>query len=168
MNLHTEFLLCQSCHLKPEPGEQIRFGWVTPDGQSANGRPYGVRLDPDEGTLAETQDHLSMLAPFRKSGDTWQPITAEQGAEAALQYMQAQAAYSEEQKRQIVDSLHAGTELKEFIRCSQCHSENGIMDFVALGFEPARAHQLRRMEVGGMLTNYDTFYFPDLFQEKFR
>jgi len=168
MNLHTEFLLCQSCHIKLAPGEQIRFQWVTPDGRPAQGKPYGLGLDAAAGTLAETENHLSMLAPFRLDGSVWQPAMAEQEAARALHYMQNQERYSDEQKKQLVDSLHAGTELKEFVRCSQCHSTQGIMDFAALGFEPARVQQLRKMEVGGMLTNYDTFYFPDLFQEKFR
>jgi hypothetical protein len=42
------------------------------------------------------------------------------------------------------------------------------MNFKELGFEPARINQLQKMEMGGMLTNYDTFYFPDIFKEKFK
>jgi hypothetical protein len=42
------------------------------------------------------------------------------------------------------------------------------MDFKQLGFHPSRINQLEKMEIGGMLTNYDTFYFPDFFKEKLR
>jgi hypothetical protein len=42
------------------------------------------------------------------------------------------------------------------------------MNFKELGFEPARINQLVKMEVGGMLTNYDVFYFPQVFEEKFK
>jgi hypothetical protein len=42
------------------------------------------------------------------------------------------------------------------------------MNFKELGFEPTRINQLQQMEIGGMLTNYDTFYFPDIFKEKFK
>jgi hypothetical protein len=36
-----------------------------------------------------------------------------------------------------------------------------------LGFESARVNQLEKLEVSGMFTHYETFYFPDLFREKF-
>jgi hypothetical protein len=42
------------------------------------------------------------------------------------------------------------------------------MDFEQLGFEPARVNQLEKLEVSGMFTNYEVFYFPDLFREKFK
>ena len=96
-----------------------------------------------------------------------EPITSLKGVETALRYMDEQESYTEEEKKEIVDRLHQGTELKEFILCSRCHSESGIMNFKKLGFEPARINQLQKMEIVGMLTNYDTFYFPDMFKEKF-
>ena len=42
------------------------------------------------------------------------------------------------------------------------------MDFKELGFDIKRINQLEKMEIGGMLTNYDTFYFPDIFQKEFQ
>jgi len=53
------------------------------------------------------------------------------------------------------------------VRCSSCHSPGGILDFAGLGFEPARVNQLEKLEVSGMFTNYEIFYFPDLFKDKF-
>ena len=44
---------------------------------------------------------------------------------------------------------------------------DGIIDFKELGFEPARINQLEKLEVGGMFSDYETFYFPDLFEKKF-
>jgi cytochrome b subunit of formate dehydrogenase len=168
MNLHTEFMTCHSCHLKVTEGEEIRFGWVNPTGNTSRAEPYGVRIDPVTGLFAETENHFSKLTPFKKSGGEWRPIISTADVESALTYMEAEEKYSEPEKQALVDRLHQGTELKEFIRCSRCHSKNGIMDFKELGFEPARINQLQKMEMGGMLTNYDTFYFPDIFKEKFK
>jgi RNase P subunit RPR2 len=168
MNLHTEFMTCHSCHLKLERGDEIRFGWINPTGTESKAEPYGVRIDPTTGLFAETENHFSKLTPYRKTNDGWEPITSLEGVENALRYMEEKEGYSEEKKQEIVDRLHRGTELKEFIRCSRCHSENGIMNLKELGFEPARINQLQKMEIGGMLTNYDTFYFPDIFKEKFK
>jgi hypothetical protein len=64
--------------------------------------------------------------------------------------------------------FHKGTELEEFVTCTSCHSPDGIMDFKQLGFESARVNQLEKLEVSGMFTNYEVFYFPDLFREKFK
>lgn len=167
MNLHTEFMTCHACHLKLDAHREIRFGWITPTGAPSQGKPYGVAIDPDTGLFAETGDHVSKLAPHVFRQGRWEPITASEGIAAAIDYMQHSAQYPSERKSTITDRLHAGTELRAFIKCSQCHSKTGIMDFRALGFEPARANQLEKMEIGGMLTNYDIFYFPDLFESEF-
>lgn len=168
MNLHTEFMTCHSCHLKIQPGESIRYGWVSPAGRASKAEPYGSQIDPKTGLLAETENHFSKLAPLRMKGGAWLPITSEAGIETALRYVQEREVIAPERRKEIEDMLHQGTELKEFVRCSQCHSENGIMDFRRLGFGPARINQLQKMEIGGMLTDYDTFYFPEFFEEKFR
>ena len=168
MNLHTEFMTCHSCHLRVTEGEEIRFGWVNPTGSTSKAEPYGVRIDPATGLFAETENHFSKLTPFKKIGGEWTPVISAADVDSALTYMEAQEKYSETEKQALVDRLHEGTELKEFIRCSLCHSKNGIMNFKELGFEPARINQLQKMEMGGMLTNYDTFYFPDIFKEKFK
>jgi hypothetical protein len=168
MNLHTEFMTCHSCHLKVEKKEQIRFEWINPTEFTPQDKPYGTSLDIETGMFAETDDHYSKLAPFLEVQGVWQPIASEQGIELAEQYIREKDSYSEEEKKEIEDTLHQGTELKEFIRCSYCHTKDGIMNFTALGFEAARLNQLEKMEIGGMLTNYDTFYFPEIFEEKFK
>jgi cytochrome b subunit of formate dehydrogenase len=161
MNLHTEFLTCQSCHIKIEEGEKIKFDWINPTGHSPEGTPYGTKLDPATGFFADTDDHYSKLTPVRMVDGVWEtvrPQTAEDiNLQPGIDYL-----YMEKWRK-----FHKGTELEEFVTCTSCHSPDGIMDFRALGFEPARVNQLEKLEVGGMFTNYETFYFPDLFREKF-
>lgn len=166
-NLHTEFMTCHSCHLELEAYREIRFGWITPSGEPSHGKPYGVAIDPNTGLFAETGNHVSKLAPHVLKNGRWVPITASAGIPKAIDYMKNSGQYSPERKTVITEELHAGTVLREFIKCSQCHSKTGIMDFRALGFDPARANQLEKMEIGGMLTNYDIFYFPDMFESEF-
>lgn len=168
MNLHTEFMTCHSCHLKAQDNEQIRFGWINPTGHESKAEPFGVRIDPKSGTLAKTENHFSKLTPFHKLGDTWSPVTSVDGVKDALDYIERKGDLSEADKNKIVNRLHQGTELKEFVKCNQCHSKNGVIDFKALGFEQTRINQLEKMEISGMLTDYDTFYFPDLFEQKFK
>jgi hypothetical protein len=149
-------------------GEKIKFGWINPRGLESKAEPYGVRIDPDTGVFTQTENHFSKLTPYTRVNGEWKPITSDAGVESALAYSEKKDTYSEEQRQAVVDQLHSGTELKEFVRCSRCHSKNGIMDFEDLGFEAGRINQLQKMEISGMLTNYDTFYFPDIFNEAFK
>jgi len=168
MNLHTEFMTCTSCHLKIDKKQDVRFGWINPEGKESKAEPYGVRIDAETGAFAETENHFSKLTPFLRTAKGLEPIVSTAQASQALQYMEEKESYSEEKKKEIVDRLHQGTELKEFVICADCHSKNGLMDFKQLGFHPSRINQLEKMEISGMLTNYDTFYFPDFFKEKLR
>jgi hypothetical protein len=168
MNLHTEFLTCHACHLKVEHHEKVKFGWVNPTGHTVTGKPYGTEIDVSNGLFADTDDHYSKLAPFIETNGTWKAVTSEEGVAEAKAYMEHEKTYPPDKKEEIKDRLHRGTELKEFIKCSSCHSANGIMNFKELGFSPARINQLVKMEIGGMITNYDVFYFPQIFEEKFK
>ena len=168
INLHTEFLACNSCHLKHDQSEDIQFAWIHPSGTSPTDKPYGTEIDAQTGHFVRTDNHLSKLAPQRKVNGQWQTLETEKGVDKAFKYMADKERLSAEQKKAVEDELHKGTELKEFVKCSQCHSIKGVMRFQELGFDAARTNQLQRMEMGGMLTNYDTFYFPDLFEKKFK
>ncbi len=168
INLHTEFLACNSCHLKLEAGEEIQFAWLNPSGAHPTGKPYGIQMDPKTGYFLQTDNHISKLAPQRKINGAWQTMQTEAGVDKASKYMEEKGRLTAEQKKAVEDDLHKGTELKEFVKCSQCHSMQSVLNFQELGFDAARTNQLQRMEMGGMLTNYDTFYFPDLFEKKFK
>ena len=148
--------------MKIDPGQTVSFSWFNPTGIKVQGKPYGVLIDSETGLFMETDDHYSKLTPLKKGNGVMKPITSVEGVDEALDYIKEQESYTSDKREEIVDRLHAGTELKEFIICSKCHSNNGIMDFKELGYEQTRINQLIKMEVGGMLTNYDTFYFPDI------
>ena len=168
MNLHTEFLTCHSCHVKIEHSERVTFDWINPTEFKPKGKPYGTAIDTATGLFAETDDHYSKLTPFVQVNGTWKPVTSAEGVDEAKKYMEQGSTYAPDKKKEIEDRLHRGTELKEFIKCSACHTTGGMMNFTKLGFEPARINQLVKMEIGGMLTNYDVFYFPQIFEEKFK
>jgi cytochrome b subunit of formate dehydrogenase len=161
MNLHTEFLTCQSCHIKITEGEKIRFGWINPTGFKSTGKPFGTTIDPQTGMFAQTDDHYSKLTPFRNMSGVWEPVIPQTASELDLKPTVDYSHIEDWEK------YHEGTELEAFVRCSSCHSPGGILDFAGLGFEPARVNQLEKLEVSGMFTNYEIFYFPDLFKDKF-
>lgn len=166
INLHTEFLTCTCCHLKPEATREIRFDWVNPPGLQPQGAPFGTKIDPQTGRLARTGNRITKIDPYFYKDGAWKPVDTATDIAQALRFMAEKHTYTEEQKKRIVDEMHRDAEIRQFILCSQCHSPTGIMPFEKLGFDQARTNQLQRMEISGMLTNYDTFYFPDLFKKR--
>jgi hypothetical protein len=118
-------------------------------------------IDLQAGFFAETDDHYSKLTPLRNVNGEWIPVIPQTAAELGLKPT-VDYSHIEDWKQ-----YHEGTELEEFVRCTSCHSPGGIIDFAGLGFEPARVNQLEKLEVSGMFTNYEVFYFPDLFKDKF-
>ena len=168
MNLHTEFMTCHSCHLKVSEPEGIRFGWVEPGGLTSKKESYEVQTIAVSEFISQKGKPFAKLTPFRKVKGVWEPITSDKDVNTAFNYINDKENNPTEVNKEIEDTLHQGTELKEFIRCSRCHSAGGILNFRELGFEPERIQQLQKMEIGGMLTNYDAFYFPKLFEEQFK
>jgi hypothetical protein len=166
INLHTEFVTCNTCHLKLSEKSGLQFGWVNPPGMTPTDKPYGTSIDPETGVFTQTGNHVSKITPLHMVDGVLRPYMLEQDCAAALKYMSEKDTYTEAMKKNIVDTMHKDTEIKEFVLCRQCHSADGIIPFEKLGFDQTRTNQLRRMEIGGMLTNYDTFYFPDLFKQE--
>ncbi len=161
MNLHTEFLTCHSCHLKVEEGQKIKFGWVNPTKFKPQGKPYGTEIDPATGLFVQTDDHYSKLTPFKNINGQWQPLLSEEPVEVDIKVG------IDHEYMQQWHKLHKTTEMEAFVRCTQCHAPDGIIDFRELGFDDTRVNQLEKLEVSGMFSNYETFYFPEFFNEKF-
>ena len=166
INLHTEFITCNTCHLKLSDKSALQFGWTNPPGMNPKGKPYGTSIDAATGVFTATDNHVSKITPLHMVDGVLRTYMTDQDIASAIKYMAEKDRYSEADKKKIVDGMHKDTEIKEFVLCRQCHSTTGIMPFAQLGFDPTRTNQLQRMEIGGMLTNYDTFYFPDLFKQK--
>ena len=47
--------------------------------------------------------------------------------------------------------------------CDECHSKHSILDFDRLGFDKTIQNNLINLNIKGLVTKYETFYFPQLF-----
>ncbi|HBH62705.1 MAG TPA: hypothetical protein DDX85_13410, partial [Nitrospiraceae bacterium] len=47
--------------------------------------------------------------------------------------------------------------------CRECHSRMGILELRKLGFEENRAVDLEQLNIRGMITKYQEFYIPNIF-----
>jgi hypothetical protein len=190
VNMHTGFMLCEVCHFKKGSMPSFTFDWKEPEFFEFTGKPYGkhekkVPLDtgkteafisrmlkvvPSEensnGSPEMADYYISRIAVFSSdSGVEKKIILNTEDCEKAEEYMSREGCHGEEEKKKKLDYFHRDIAKKEIsIACEECHSRNGIMDFRMLGFNEHRSKDLERLNIKGLVTKYDTFYIPNLFE----
>jgi hypothetical protein len=166
MNVHTQFFVCETCHIKERPGTTIDYQWYSPLEDYPQGPFYGTSYDKDTGFLSPGKDQISRIAPYFKSEKTGQLQMAVQLQDAPLarDFMKVRDKLSPEQREGIKNKFHENIKPKGH-ECLKCHSEDGILDFKKLGFSETRTANLKELGVVGMIAKYESFYLPELFPE---
>jgi len=166
MNIHTQFFVCETCHIQEKPGARIVYRWYNPLDENPQGPFYGTSYDPETGSLLPGKDQIAKIAPYFKSektDDLW-PALQVQDAPLAKDYMNVRDKLSPEQREGIKNKFHENIKPKGH-DCKTCHTEKSILDFKQLGFAENRAANLRMLNIIGMLAKYEEFYLPELFSE---
>ncbi len=164
MNIHTQFLVCETCHIKLEPGAAVVYRWYDPTRKNPKGPFYGTSYDPETGSLSKGKDLIAKIAPFVRtaaSGD-FQPAILAQDAPEAKDFMKVRERLSPEMREAVKNEFHATVKPKGY-DCKTCHTKDSILDFTKLGFSDTRALNLKTLSVADMLSNYEEFYIPDFF-----
>lgn len=164
LNMHTQYFVCESCHIKEREETSIFFKWYSPFDENPPGPFLGTNYDPETGNLIEVEDKFSKIAPYFRKGVRLEPAILEQDAPVALDYMRVRDKLSPEQREGIKNKFHVDVKPKGY-ECNACHSEKSILDFKRLGFSEKRVVDLVQMNIKGMLTKYEQFYLPDLFKQ---
>jgi len=176
MNMHTNFLVCETCHIKAREGAAIVHKWYNPFVENPSGPFYGTSYDAETGFLTETEDIFARIAPFYMilPADSALPDAVRAGnletailrqdASLAREYMQARDTLTPAQRESAKIRFHANIKPKGHV-CHTCHSEKGILDFRSLGFTEKRAQDLEQLNITGLITKYEEFYLPDLLLE---
>ncbi len=149
LNFHTGFVACSVCHSRIGPEQKnIHFTWIdrrTGDiraqVQGAYGK-YSAKIYPVEMTTGRP-DHI------------FEPVDPK----AAMQFLKVKDQYSPDQIAQAKIKLHEHISTKP-VFCSDCHRQDGYLDFKKLGFPQQRINHLNSTEVVGMIEKYKTFYLP--------
>lgn len=161
LNMHTGFMICEVCHLKKKPYEKVAYGWMYSENAVFKGEPYGTYYDP--GLRNEKSEHfISRIAPYElRNGekrllmDTWD---ADEAAAFDKNMPRDSAGWKEQ-----MDFFHRDVNRKEIsVACNECHSHDGILDLEALGFSRTEIDNLTQLNIKGLVTKYETFYFPHL------
>ncbi len=166
MNIHTQFFVCETCHIKERPGTTIDYQWYSPLEDYPQGPFYGTSYDMDTGFLSPGKDQISRIAPYFKSEKTGQLRMAVQLQDAPLarDFMKVRDKLSPEQREGIKNKFHENIKPKGH-ECLKCHSEDSILDFKKLGFSETRTANLKNLSVVGMIEKYESFYLPELFPD---
>ena len=166
MNIHTQFFVCETCHIKERPGVKIVYQWYSPLEDYPQGPFYGTSYDLNTGILSPGQDQISRIAPYFKSEKTDQLQMAIQVQDAPLarDYVNVRDKLSPDQREGIKNKFHKNIKPKGH-GCRTCHIEQSILDFEQLGFSENRTANLKNLNVVGMIAKYDNFYLPELFPE---
>jgi hypothetical protein len=166
MNLHTQFFVCETCHIKEQAGTTVVYKWYNPLNQNPPGTFYGTSYDPATGSLSKGKDLLSRIAPFYQdqTTDALRPAVLVQDAPLARDYMRVRDTLSPEQREGIKNIFHEKIKPQGY-GCKTCHAEKSLLNFERLGFSANRIENLKKLSVIGLLSNYDEFYLPEFFSE---
>jgi len=166
MNIHTQFFVCETCHIEVKPGTDVEYRWYSPLDETPEGPFYGTSYDPQTGSLSEGKNLMARIAPFVSPGGEgdFQPAILPQDAPLARDYMRVRDQLSPEQREAVKNKFHKRIKPQGH-DCRQCHSQNSILDFQQLGFTENRTLTLKQLSIVDMLAKYKEFYIPEFFEE---
>lgn len=164
LNMHTQYFVCESCHVKERPGTTVFYKWYNPLDENPKGPFLGTSYDAKTGNLVEVEDKLSKITPFFLEGVKLELAVQIQDAPLAKDYMKVRDKLTPEQREGVKNKFHVNIKAKGH-ECKTCHSKQNILKLQTLGFSKNRIADLEQLNVKGMLTKYGEFYLPDLFTE---
>lgn len=166
LNMHTQFLVCESCHLRPPEDGWIVYKWANPADSNPKGPFMGTRYEGETGMISEVDDKLSKITPFHVALRHGESSTVlNQDAPLARDFMRVRDRLTPAQREGVKNKFHRNVQPKGY-DCQTCHRQKGLFDYAKLGFGPKRIADLEHLNITGMLTKYEVFYLPDLLSDK--
>ena len=163
LNMHTQFSVCETCHIEEKKGATVAYRWYNPFNENPKGPFFGTSYDPETGNLMEVEDLFSKIAPYFMVGGNIEVALQMQDSDLAKDYMNVRDELTPEQRDNVKKKFHVNIKAKGH-ECKDCHSRKGLLDFRALGFESNRTVDLEQLNITGMITKYEKFYIPNLFE----
>jgi len=166
LNMHTQYFVCETCHIKEKEGTTIIYKWYSPLDANPKGPFFGTSYDPETGNLVEVEDLITRIAPYFKNKDQDKLESAIQIQEAPLaqDYMKVRDKLTPEQRESVKVKFHVNIRPKGH-ECQICHTQESILNYKVMGFSENRIVDLEQLNIKGMITKYEEFYLPNLFQE---
>jgi ferredoxin-like protein FixX len=164
LNMHSNYLACEACHLKVKEGRRIVYKWYSPLEANPVGPFFGTAYDPGSGELLFGSDRVSKIVPFYQEGGTMEVALLRGQQEEAEEYMGTMEGLSVDQRKAATEKFHTDIDPKG-LECQTCHSTSSILNLKELGFSEKRISDLQTLSIKGIFTKYDEFYLPDIFNQ---
>ena len=163
LNMHTQFFVCETCHIEDKKGKSIIYKWYSPFDENPEGPFFGTSYDTETGNLVDVEDNFSKIAPYFKQGDDLESALQIQDAPLAQDYAKVKDKLTPEQRDNVKKKFHVNIKPKGH-ECKDCHAKRGLLKFRELGFAANRSVDLQQLNITGMVTKYEKFYIPNLFK----
>jgi hypothetical protein len=176
MNMHTQYFVCETCHIEAKPGTEIVYKWYSPFEDNPKGPFFGTYYDPRTEMLVLGNKYAKIAPYFKKivpAGSSESSVKADnlkvaiqkQDAPLAIDFMKVRDELTPEQRDSVKNRFHENIKSKGH-ECKTCHSKDSIFDFKELGFSEQRISDLTTLEIVGIITKYGDFYLPDFFKDE--
>lgn len=165
LNMHTQYFVCEACHLKQDEEKPllVEYKWYSPHAENPAGPFFGTHYDDESGNLAVEYDKLAKMAPYLRKGVQLESAIQKQDAPLAKDYMKVRDKLSPEQRDGVKNKFHQNVKDKGH-ECQSCHQpEKPLLNYAQLGFSPKRIEDIQQLNIKGMITKYEEFYLPKLF-----
>lgn len=188
INMHAGFIFCEVCHLKKEKWKDLTYDWGYEEYVRFSEQPYGnyqkheLEPPPEIGNylskilkgiprkenlpcdIEKTDYSILRIAAFYKEEGEKRILMDTWDSQRAADFMEREKGISAEEKKKELDYFHRDTAKKEIsAACDECHSRKAVLlDYEKLGFDKTKINKLKQLNLKGLITKYDTFYFPAL------
>ena len=167
LNMHTGFMFCEVCHINRGKVNHLVYDWEDTENADFSGEPFGTHFNPRSNKAHKADEHfISRIAVFSLDEGKKRGLMNSQDTVAANEFMLQQKNLKPDAKKKELDYFHRDIERKEIsVACNECHSAEGILDFNKLGFDEKKTKHLIYLNIKGLVTKYEVFYFPRLFDK---
>jgi hypothetical protein len=163
LNMHTGFMLCEVCHFKKEGIGNFTYDWNDTENATFSGEPFGTYYNPKTEKTLISEHFISRIAVFAKDNGSRRLIIDSEDIRQAKEFLLKEKNMSADQKAKALDYFHRQTAKEEIsVACNECHSSKSILNFQQLGFDEKKTNHLILLNIKGLVTKYETFYFPQM------
>ena len=189
LNMHSNHMICEVCHLKNDLTKTLTYDWNTPEAVEFDGKPYGNYIE----TKVDRYPKLNKKIPAIKKVVSWSK-TLSSALEKSIYSLSRIAPYSIEdfnrtilmdtknrqmaevhkekqmgleQREKELAYFHEDVEELDYIQiCANCHSKGDtVLDYQLLGLAEEKINRLQNIQIIKIITEYETFYFPELLHD---
>jgi len=160
MNMHSDFLNCETCHYKKER-DTVEFIWYDMgiDNEVTRGPKFGTRYDPVTGMMQGAENHISKITQVHLVEDKKKVLFMSQSDPMAQDYLAVQDKLTPGQKEVAKKKFHGEIDSKGW-DCRECHRKDGVIPLRSLGFSDRRVQEIENLEIVSMYDKYEVFHLP--------